>query len=190
MIRELKLICSKCNKNFTAKDKLIYKDNFIEKSFSNIELICSKCFTIWEKSWNLKKAEFIEEFGILYVNIFLKDEVIYEKIHCSPVDDLIVLDIEIPLKAQKELYIIYKKWHNEKMKDILMYCNFNESFMKTTFTCETFSGEKYENIAFRFTRAGVFETEIFLPDNIKEQVVTAWSQYELSNIPNDFLSKE
>jgi len=50
--------------------------------------------------------------------------------------------------------------------------------MRTTFTCETYGGERYENIAFRFNMQGKLESEKELPDYIKEQIIVAWKMYQ------------
>ena len=50
--------------------------------------------------------------------------------------------------------------------------------MRTSFTCETYGGEKYENIAFRFNMQGKIETEKPIPDYIIEQIINAWKMYE------------
>ena len=55
---------------------------------------------------------------------------------------------------------------------------FKDEFMRTTFTCETYGGEKYENIAFRFNMQGKIETEKPIPDYILEQIINAWKMYE------------
>ncbi|MBQ0108015.1 MAG: hypothetical protein KBS34_02645 [Phascolarctobacterium sp.] len=62
---------------------------------------------------------------------------------------------------------------------MLKYCHFDEEFMRTTVTCETFSGEKFEKVAFRINRRGELETEVEMPDNIKEQIIDAFSMYEM-----------
>ena len=55
---------------------------------------------------------------------------------------------------------------------------FKDEFMRTTFTYETYGGEKSENIAFRFNMQGKIETEKPIPDYILEQIINAWKMYE------------
>ncbi len=182
MIREKLLLCSKCKKDFVATDKIFYKDNFNVKNFSDVELICDKCIDEWQKYWQIKKAEFFEDYQSLYVNIELENGDSFKKIDCSALDDIVALSIDIPLKAQQVLYEIYKIWYNNKVKDLLKECSFTESFMKTTFTCQTYGGDVYENIAFRFNSMGILETQEVIPDEIKKQVIEKWKAFELSNM--------
>ena len=51
--------------------------------------------------------------------------------------------------------------------------------MRTTFSCETYGGEKYENIAFRFNMPGQLETEKPLPAYIVEQIMIAFKMYQV-----------
>lgn len=53
--------------------------------------------------------------------------------------------------------------------------------MRTTVTCETYGGERFENVAFRFTMRGELQTEVPMPDYIREQVVDAYKLYEAQN---------
>ena len=183
MIKELVLVCSECNKKFAAKDKIVYKENFMLRDFANIQLLCPKCVTNWQEHWQIVDAEFFDEHGALYVKIKLANGETTEKFDCTAMDDIVAISADIPLSSQKELYLIYKKWYDEKMKDVIKSCSFSESFMRTSFTCETHGGEKYTDIAFRFNRLGELESEKPIPDNIKNQLVFAWNRYELSNIP-------
>ena len=48
-------------------------------------------------------------------------------------------------------------------------------------TCETYSGERYENVAFRVTMRGELQTEIPVPDYIKMQILDAYKLYEEQN---------
>ena len=43
---------------------------------------------------------------------------------------------------------------------------------------ETYGGEKYENIAFRFNMQGKLETEKPIPEYIIKQIISAWKAYE------------
>ena len=183
MIRELKLLCSECGKEFSARNKLYYKDTFQSKDFSDFKLICPACHKKWQDYWSVEDARFFEEYGSLYVDIVLKNKDKYEKMDCTAMDDIVATSTDIPLKAQKTLYNIYKKWYDIKMKDCLKSCDFKESFMKTTFTCETYGGDKYTDIAFRFNRMGALETESEIPDIIKNQIMEKWDAYELMNTP-------
>ncbi len=63
-------------------------------------------------------------------------------------------------------------------KNVLKDCQFTDEFMRTTFTCETYGGERYENIAFRFNMQGKLESEKELPEYIQEQIIVAWKMYE------------
>ncbi len=183
MIREIELKCSECQKDFIAQNRLLYKESFKEHDFAKIELICQVCFDKWQEYWQIESADFVEESGSFYVTIKLVNGKSYEKIDCTAMDDIVAIGQDIPLAAQKELYKIYSRWYDERMKDTIKLCSFNESFMRTAFTCETYGGEKYTDVAFRFTRTGSFETEKTVPDYIKPQIVTAWHRYELANIP-------
>lgn len=53
--------------------------------------------------------------------------------------------------------------------------------MRTSFTCETYSGEKFEDIAFRVTMRGELQTEKPVPDYIKVQILEAYKLYEEQN---------
>lgn len=183
MIRELKLLCSECKKTFSARNKMYYKDSFQSRDFAEIDLICSSCHKKWLDYWVVEDAEFFEEYGSLYANISLKNKRIYKKVDCTAMDNIVATNIDIPLKAQKTLYNIYKKWYDIKMKDCLKNCEFKESFMKTTFTCETYGGERYEDVAFRFNRLGALETETEIPEIIKNQIIEKWNVYEMVNTP-------
>jgi hypothetical protein len=50
--------------------------------------------------------------------------------------------------------------------------------MRTSFSCETYGGEKFDDIAFRFNMKGRLETEKPVPEYIIEQIITAWKIYE------------
>ncbi len=181
MIREIELICSECRGNFSADSKLFYKENFKTRDFAEIELICQQCLDKWLEYWKIKEADFFEEGASFYVDITLANGTVLQKIDCTAMDDIVALDRDIPLEAQKELYHIYKKWYDKKMRDAIKHCQFEEVFMRTSFTCETYGGEKYTDIAFRFTRTGILETEKPIPDAIGEQVIKLWNKYELAN---------
>ena len=65
--------------------------------------------------------------------------------------------------------------------DVLKYCTFKDEFMRTSFSCETYGGEKYEDVAFRVNIKGVMETAVPVPDYILKQIIDAYSIYELQN---------
>ena len=50
--------------------------------------------------------------------------------------------------------------------------------MNMTFSCETYGGEKFETVAFRFNMKGVLQTAVPIPDYVKEQIVDAYRLYE------------
>ena len=183
MIREIKLICSECEQPFDAKKLLYFKDTFNIKNFTEVALICPKCLKKWKNYWKIKTAKFIEEHGSLYVNIILVNGDIYEKVDCTAMDEIVVTGMDIPLEAQKLLYHIYEKWYDNKMRDCLKTCIFNETFMRTSFSCETYGGEEYKDIAFRFNRSGIMETEKEIPEIIKKQIIAKWNVYEIMNTP-------
>lgn len=190
MIRKLDLVCSDCNKEFIATKELFYKDDFKEKNFNNISLVCYECLTKWKEYWQIEKAFFWEEYEVLYVKIELLNGDVVEKIDCTPMDGVVIISQDIPVEAQQKLYDIYKVWYDEKMRDFLKSVSFKEEFMRTSFTCETYGGDEYVDIAFRFNRLGVLETEVDIPINIKEQIVSAWSRYELSNMPLENINND
>lgn len=190
MIRRLDLVCSKCNNVFSAQKELYYQEDFKEKNFNDVKFICSDCLEKWQEYWQVKQADFWEKDGVLYTTINLLNGEQRENITCTAMNDIVVIDEDIPLEAKQKLYGFYKKWYDEKMKDYLKTCSFKEEFMRTSFTCETYGGDIYTDVAFRFNRLGILETEKEVPDKIKEQVVSAWNVYELSNIPIENLNDE
>ena len=183
MIKEIKLICFECKQPFDAKKQLYYKDNFNIKNFNDIDLLCLNCLKKWKNYWKIADAEFIEEYASLYVKIILENGDVYEKVDCTAMDDIVATSMDIPTAAQKTLYHIYKKWYDSKMKDCINVCTFNETFMRTSFTCSTYGGQEYIDIAFRFNRSGIMETEKEVPDVIKKQIIVKWNAYELQNVP-------
>jgi hypothetical protein len=185
MIKKLEIICSKCEKPYKAGKNLFYADDFKNMDFGKIKLICPACLSQWRNYWQIGKAQFFEKAGVLYVDIELVNGETYKSLDCTPLDDIVAISHDIPLKAQKKLYGIYKKWHGEKMKDCLKSCVFSESFMRDTFTCETFGGSRYNDVAFRFNRMGVLETEQEIPEIIKKQVAEKWNVYEIASLAAD-----
>lgn len=181
MIRELPLICNKCNKRFTAEGSIYYQDNFLNTSFNEIKLLCSSCLKHLENKWQITDARFYEIDCNLYVDIILEDGTEFIKLDCTPLDDIIITSEEMPLSAKQKLFNIYEAWHEKQRAQELKKCLFTDDFMRTTFSCETYSGEEYNDIAFRINLQGVFETESPIPEDIKRQVLTAWRAYEKQN---------
>ena len=181
MIRSLKLICHDCHKSFQPTEEIFYRDDFSAKDIKDVELLCADCVNKWKKYWDIASAEFLEENYCMYVTITLKNGEHFEKLDCTPMDGIVVTGKEIPLEGQQKLYEIYQEWDIKRKKDTLKDCFFKDEFMRTTFTCETYGGEKFENIAFRFNMEGALETEKEVPIYIKEQIITAWKMYEAQN---------
>lgn len=181
MIRELNLICSKCSQEFIADGKIFYQDNFLNTAIKDIKLICPSCIHAWEDKWQISSARFYENDYSLYVDIVLKNGTSYKHLDATPMDDIIVTTEEMPLAAKQKLFFIYEQWYEQKRENELKNCFFNDIFMKTTFTCETYGGEKYSDIAFRFNLQGQLETEKVVPDYIKLQIIAAWHNYESQN---------
>lgn len=184
MIRTLQLICSECKENFIPEGILYYRDNYISNSIRDTKFICPKCIEAWKSKWQIKSAEFFEEDYVLTVTIELENGTIYNNMDCTPIDETetVVTGEDIPVEAQKKLYEIYAKWDQERKSHMLKDCTFNDEFMRTTFSCETYSGEEFENIAFRFNVKGNLETEKPVPDYIKEQIIEAYKIYEAQNM--------
>lgn len=180
MIRSLDLQCSMCNRHFTAVDKLYYQDDFTVNDFKRIKLICSDCLQAWEDSLQVESAVFREKDCFLYVDLVLKNGERHLNLDCTPMDNIVVTGIDLPETAKQRLFEIYSEWLYEKRKDMIRECSFKDEFMRTTFSCVTFSGEKYESIAFRFNRKGELETEVPVPVAILKQVVEAWQMCELT----------
>lgn len=181
MIRNIKLICSECQQNFIAENIIYYKDNFINKDLQHADFICQNCYNFWSDHWQIASATFYELDNILYVDFTLDGGEVYKRIDCTAIDDCIVTGLDLPKCSQKKLFTIYSKWLEEIRKDLLKECTFFEDFMKTTFTCRTYGGENYEDIAFRINRKNKMETAVEIPENILQQVIIAWHQYELQH---------
>lgn len=178
MIRKLELICGKCQKHFNAEGILYYRDNFLATKISDAFFLCLECIKEWESKWQIKDAVFFEKDYSLYVDITLNDGSIYEGLDCTTMDGIVVTSEEIPVAAQRTLFAIFQKWDNERKKNTLKDGIFKDEFMRTSFTCETYGGEKFTNIAFRFNMQGKIETEKTIPDYIIEQIISAWKMYE------------
>lgn len=184
MIRTLELICSECSKKFIPDGILYYRDNYMSNNIKDTKFICPDCIKKWQDKWQIKTADFFETDYILTVTIELMDGTIYEDMDCTPIDETetVVTCEDIPVAAQKKLYEIYAAWDKERKSHVLKDCVFSEEFMRTTFSCETYSGEKFENIAFRFNVRGGFETEKPVPEYIQKQIIEAYRLYEAQNI--------
>ncbi len=180
MIRRLELRCGFCAQEFLADKVLHYKDDFIEKDISKLKLMCDACKKKWEEEYVVHTAEFCEKDCFLYMDVAFRNGTVHKMLDCTALEDRIVAGIDLPETAQKELFSIYEVWLNEKRKDLVKECIFSEEHMKTTFSCVTFSGETFNDIAFRFNRKGELETEVPVPANIMAQVVEAWHMCEIT----------
>ena len=118
---------------------------------------------------------------VMTVTIELEDGTVYEDLDCTPMDGYVVAGVDIPPEAQKKLYEFYHEWDLKRKHDVLKYCTFKDEFMRTSFSCETYGGEKYEDVAFRVNIKGVMETAVPVPDYILKQIIDAYSIYELQN---------
>lgn len=183
MIRTIELVCSECGQDFLPQGKLYYRDNYTAYSLRDTKFICDSCIAAWKKKWQIKEATFQEHDYVLTVNIHLEDGSVYNNMDCTPIEETatVVTGEDIPVEAQQVLYKLYEAWDLERKAHLLKQCSFNDEFMRTTFTCETYGGEKYENVAFRFNMRGELQTEIPLPDYIKEQLTEAYGLYEAQN---------
>ena len=180
MIRELDFKCSECGKKFQPKGKLYYRDEYLTTNIQDTKLICDKCIEAWQEKWQIKSANFHEQDCVMTVDLVLKDATKFAGMDCTPLEEngTVVVGEDIPLTAQKKLFKFYEKWDKKRKKDVLQKCTFEEAFMRTTVSCETYGGEKYEKIAFRINRRGELETESTMPDYIKEQVLEQYAIYE------------
>lgn len=188
MICKLELCCSDCKKKFTAKKDLYYRNDFTAQRFEDIQLICDNCYKNWEEYWQITEANFREENCYYYVDVYLKNGEQYLNLDCTPMDNIVVTSLDMPLTAKQNLFSIYIVWLDEQRKDLLKECIFNEEFMKTTFSCTTYSGEEYRNIAFRFNRKGELEVEREIDEKILTQVAEAWQLAEITG-NNHFKNK-
>ncbi len=181
MIRSLTLVCSTCEKPYTADGVLYYREDY--KALQPLEkrLICPACIAEWEARWQIESATFHEHDHFLYVDLVTKGGEEYKDLDCSVLDDRVVVSIDLPDAEKIKLFAWHQEYRAGVDKDELKYCHFNESFMKTTFTCETMQGDRYENVAFRLSRQGAFETEIPIPDAVSRQVLEAWRLYSMTN---------
>lgn len=183
MIRTLDFVCSECGEHFTPGEKLYYRDNYMNNSIRDTSFICPDCIAKWHEKWQIKSASFNETDYVLTVDLELEDGTVYNNMDCTPIDETetVVLGEDVPVEAQQKLYEIYAAWDKERKAHYLKDCTFKDEFMRTSFTCETYSGEKYDNIAFRVTMRGELQTEKPVPDYIKEQILEAYKLYEQQN---------
>ena len=182
MIRSVKLVCAECGENFVPQDGVLYyKDNYINNTVKEAKFICPACIKKWHDKWHIKSAGFSEVDYVMTVTIELEDGTVYEDLDCTPMDGYVVAGVDIPPEAQKKLYEFYHAWDMERKRDVLKYCHFKDEFMRTSFSCETYGGEKYEDVAFRVNIKGIMETAVPVPDYILKQIIDAYSIYELQN---------
>lgn len=183
MIRTLDFVCSVCGSHFVPGEKLYYRDNYMSSSIRDSEFICPACIEKWQQKWQIKAACFNEKDYVLTVDLQLEDGTVYEGMDCTPIDETktVVLGEDVPAEAQRRLYEIYADWDKERKAHYLKDCEFTDEFMRTSFTCETYDGERYENVAFRITMRGELQTERSVPDYIREQIVEAYKLYEAQN---------
>ena len=155
----------------------------MNNSIRDTKFICPACIAKWQKKWHIKSASFNEQDYVLTVDLELEDGTVYNDMDCTPIDETetVVLGEDVPVEAQQELYKIYAAWDRERKAHYLKDCIFKDEFMRTSFTCETYSGEKFEDIAFRVTMRGELQTEKPVPDYIKAQILEAYKLYEEQN---------
>ena len=181
MIRSIKLVCSKCHKPFRSDGVLYYSDDFSCTDIKDAQLICPDCLAQWEQNWQILDAAFVEEEYSLYVTITLKNGHVYKHLDCTPVEGKVITSENIPESGQRKLYSFYKTWDIERKKNMLKDCYFKDEFMRTTFSCETYGGEKFNDIAFRFNMKGQIETETPVPEYVLKQIIDAYRLYEMQN---------
>ncbi|MCQ2363097.1 MAG: hypothetical protein MJ041_02070 [Acidaminococcaceae bacterium] len=192
MIKELKFVCSECGAAFTPKSGVHYRDNYLNTSVADTAFICDRCIDAWHAKWQIKTATFHEKDCVMTADILLADGTDIQKIDCTPIEEegIVVLGEDVPRFAQEELFKFYTAWDLERKKNILKECSFEAEFMRTTVTCDTFGGERCEQIAFRVSRKGELETEKPLPDYVKEQVLEQYGIYEDRAEIEEFMRKK
>lgn len=188
MIRTLEFKCSRCGNSYLPKERLYYYDDYTSTSISQAQLVCEDCINAWIEKWRIQSAEFHEKDCVLTVDLVLQDGTTYEHLDCSALDELglVILGEDVPETVQKELYTIYNAWDLERKAHILKDCTFKEDFMNISFNCETYGGEKFEDVAFRVSRRGELQTAIPVPDYIKEQILEAYGLYMSQMDDEDF----
>ena len=180
MIRSLGFVCSECGAKYVPGEQLFYRDDFSGSGIRETKFICDKCIKAWRDKWQIKQAVFHEQDYVLTVDVTLADGSKFENLDCTAIaeTETVVVGEDIPEEAQHQLYVIYAAWDLQRKAKVLRDCVFNEEFMRTTVTCATYGGEQFEKVAFRVNRKGQLETEIFMPDYVKEQVLEAYRLYE------------
>lgn len=181
MIRTLPLVCSDCGNKFIPNGELYYRDNFLSTNIKDVHFVCSDCIGKWQAKWQIKAAEFFEKDYVLTVTITLADGTVYENLDCTPLETTVVTSEEIPEAAQRKLFAFYSDWDAVRKKNYLKDCTFKDEFMRTTFSCETYGGEKFNDVAFRFNMKGQIETETPVPEYVLQQIVDAYRIYEMQN---------
>lgn len=184
MIRSIRLICNKCGKPFVPLQELYYVDDFsYNNGLQDTKLLCPDCIAKWQKHWKIKDAVFTEKNYSQYVTITLKSGEVLKDLDCTALEGIVLITGEnLPKEVQKQLFTIYNDWDLIRKKNRLKDCQFFDEFMRTTFTCETYGGECYENIAFRFNMQGELETEKEIPEYIKDEIIVAWKMYEAQKV--------
>ena len=180
MIRTLNLLCSECGERFASDGTVYYRDNYLSASIRDTKFICPNCIKKWQEKWQIKSAVFHEADYVLTVDIELEDGSVYRSMDCTPIEETgtVVAGEDIPEAAQRRLYEIYAVWDRERKAHLLKDLTFADEFMRMSFTCETYGGERYENVAFRLTMKGELQTERPIPDYIKKQIKEAYQLYE------------
>ncbi|MDY4921266.1 MAG: hypothetical protein SO119_09410 [Phascolarctobacterium sp.] len=187
MIRTLDIVCSECGEHFVPTDKLYYRDNYMSTSIRDTKFICPECIAKWRAKWQIQSAVFRDKDYVMTVDIVLEDGSEYHNMDCTPIDETetVVVGEDIPVEAQQKLYSIYTAWDRERKAHVLKDCIFEEEFMRTTVTCETYAGERYEKVAFRVTVRGELQTEKPMPDYIKKQIFEAYKLYEAQSMDEE-----
>ena len=151
MIRSVKLVCAECGENFVPQDGVLY---YKDNYINNTVKEAKFICPACIKKWHDKWQIKSAEF--------------------SEVDYVMTVTIELEDGT-------YHAWDMERKRDVLKYCHFKDEFMRTSFSCETYGGEKYEDVAFRVNIKGIMETAVPVPDYILKQIIDAYSIYELQN---------
>ena len=187
MIRTLDIVCSECGEAFVPGEKLYYRDNYMSTSIRDTSFICPACIAKWQAKWQIKSAVFHDKDYVMTVDIELEDGSEYRGMDCTPIDETetVVVGEDIPVEAQQKLYQIYAAWDRERKAHVLKDCFFKDEFMRIAFTCETYGGEKFENVAFRITMRGELQTEIPVPDYIKKHILEAYKLYEAQSMDDN-----
>ncbi len=99
---------------------------------------------------------------------------------CTAIDETqsVITGTDIPPAAQRKLYGFYAQWDRERKAHYLKDCTFTDEFMRSSFSCVTYGGEEFTNVAFRFNIRGEMETERPVPEYIRRQVLAAYKLHE------------